>query len=385
MDFTITKNSATDLNLFFYKKGMTNIHRPFLSLLKIDSSKQADAFFHIGFKQNMGFSSTNPIISGVMIFEVLEGYPMQSIMFINNEEVSKPFKQSLEDLEPMDLYCIQKRNEDPWGDFVLKNVKFIDTKYNQSVDDFSRRLIATFVAESRESFRVPFFYNFFKSDTYENHIIRSSSEVEDIKKDIDCTWSLIPVYKKLEIAKALRIPIEEFKRNSKILLEQVELKKTIDHLWKLAVLDTLKGTKKTIHSPIFILRDFITVYYKYTNELNYKRSLARGDLDFLQFINIDLKDINSETVGEIESNKLIQNVTPASNKKELSANTDSSRDSDFIETPTEETQQKAPAYIPEYRRENVREFQVNKNEIKTNKKNNTIITGLTKKEVPNGI
>ena len=82
MDFVVTKNSLVDLNVFFYKKGMINIHRPMLSMLKIDSSRQTEPFFHIGFKHNMGYSSSNQIISGVMIFEVLEGYPLQSILFI---------------------------------------------------------------------------------------------------------------------------------------------------------------------------------------------------------------------------------------------------------------------------------------------------------------
>jgi len=67
------------------------------------------------------------------------------------------------------------------------------TQYNQSTTDFSRRLVATFVAESKENFRIPFFFNYFKSDIYSSHIIRDKKEkyrrlsqraIEYLKKSI---------------------------------------------------------------------------------------------------------------------------------------------------------------------------------------------------------
>lgn len=77
-------------------------------MLKIDSSRQTTPLYHIGFKDNMGYLSSNQIVSGVMVFEVLEGYPLQSLLFINNDKEGTPFQQSLEELEAMDFYVIQK-------------------------------------------------------------------------------------------------------------------------------------------------------------------------------------------------------------------------------------------------------------------------------------
>ena len=35
------------------------------------------------------------------------------------------------------------------------------------------------------------------------------------------------------------------------------------------------------------MREFIRVYYNYANQLNYYLAKARGDLDFLNFINLE--------------------------------------------------------------------------------------------------
>ena len=280
MDFIVTKNSLVDLNVFFYKKGMINIHRPMISMLKIDSSNHSEPFFHIGFKHNMGYSSSNHIISGVMIFEVLEGYPLQSILFINNDSPNKPYKQSLEELDSMDLYCVQKRNEDPYGDFVLKNVKFINTQYNQSTSDFSRRLVATFVAESKENFRIPFFFNHFKSDVYSSHIIRDKKEIDEIKKDLNNTWDRLPKDIKSDCIYALGLDLRD--------LELETIKEALDNVWKKIYLNKILGnTKVDKTTPLYRMREFIRVYYDYANQLNYYLAKARGDLDFLNFINLE--------------------------------------------------------------------------------------------------
>lgn len=49
----------------------------------------------------------------------------------------------------------KKESRSLWG-FCLKNVKFIDTKMTQSTEEFSRRIMATYVAESKIPFRIPF-------------------------------------------------------------------------------------------------------------------------------------------------------------------------------------------------------------------------------------
>ena len=280
MDFVVTKNSLVDLNVFFYKKGMTNIHRPMLSMLKIDSSRQTEPFFHIGFKHNMGYSSSNQIISGVMVFEVLEGYPLQSILFINNDNSNKPYKQTLEELDSLDFYCVQKRNEDPYGDFVLKNVKFVNTQYNQSTTDFSRRLVATFVAESKENFRIPFFFNYFKSDIYSAHIIRDKKEIDEIKKDLNNTWDRLPKDIKQYCIYALGLELKD---------DDLEtIKEAIQKTWEKIYINKIIGnTTLKKDSPLYRMREFIRVYYNYANQLNYYLAKARGDLDFLNFINLE--------------------------------------------------------------------------------------------------
>lgn len=297
MDFIVTKNSLVDLNVFFYKKGMTNIHRPMLSMLKIDSSRQTEPFFHIGFKHNMGYSSSNQIISGVMIFEVLEGYPLQSILFINNDNPNKPYKQTLEELESLDFYCVQKRNEDPYGDFVLKNVKFVNTQYNQSTTDFSRRLVATFVAESKENFRIPFFFNYFKSDIYSSHIIRDKKEIDEIKKDLNNTWDRLPKDIKEDCIYTLGL---ELKNDD---LETI--KEAIQKTWEKIYINKIIGnTTLKKDSPLYRMKEFIRVYYNYANQLNYYLAKARGDLDFLNFINLENR---TDITNSYKENLLFKN------------------------------------------------------------------------------
>lgn len=280
MDFIITKNGLADLNVFFYKPGMTNIHRPMISMLKIDSSKQVEPFFHIGFKQNMGYSSSNQITSGVMVFEVLEGYPLQSLLFTNNDTKGKAYIQSVEELEAMDLYVIQKENKDPYGDFILRNVKFVNTQYNQSVNEFARRIVATFICEGKVSFRIPFFFNHFKSDIYSSHIIRSKEEIDNIKKDISNTWDKLPDERKDECIEALGLPVVDRK-------DIFEILRIIDDCWKEIYLDKITGVKLQKQSALYRMREFIRVYYVYANQLNYHIAKARGDLEFLKFIDLE--------------------------------------------------------------------------------------------------
>ena len=280
MDFVITKNGLSDLNVFFYKHGMTNIHRPMISMLKVDSSKHVEPFFHIGFKQNMGYSSSNQITSGVRVFEVLEGYPLQSLLFTNNDTKGKAYIQSVEELEAMDLYVIQKENKDPYGDFILRNVKFVNTQYNQSVTDFSRRIVATFICEGKISFRIPFFFNHFKSDIYSSHIVRNKEEIDNIKKDVSNTWDRLPDERKQECVEALKKSVNNYK-------DVFEILRAIDSCWQEIYLDKITGAKLQKQSALYNMREFIRVYYVYANQLNYHIAKARGDLDFLKFIDLE--------------------------------------------------------------------------------------------------
>ena len=186
MSFTITKNNFHDLNCFFTKNGLQNISRPNISYLKINSATNIQPVFHIGFKENMGFIYSVKINGGIIIFEVLEGYPLQDLLFSYNKNISniKNYKFRLEDLDPMDFYCIQSENKDIFGDFILKKLKFISSKMDQSVENFGRRIIAEFICTEMLPFKIPYFYNNFISDNYNYHIIRDKKEIENIKKDI---------------------------------------------------------------------------------------------------------------------------------------------------------------------------------------------------------
>lgn len=286
MELVLTKNNLVDLNVFFYKKGFTNIHRPFISMLKIDSAMKTSPIFHIGFKDNMGFTSGNRIFSGVMVFEVLEGYPMQSIMFNHNANSGKvtKYQQSLEDLEVMDFYCIQKHNEDPYGDFILKNVKFIDTRMTQSTQDFTRKLVATFVCSDKIPFKFPYFFNEFKSDIYSSHIVRKQSEIDAICADLRDIEKAI--------SKERLISYYNILSNNK-LQEKISVETIIGLLKDLfneSVDDFIYRRPMNRHSPIFRIRDFIAVFYKFRNEYvyNHPEEHPRGDLDFLKFMDVDV-------------------------------------------------------------------------------------------------
>ena len=297
MELVLTKNNLVDLNVFFYKKGFTNIHRPFISMLKIDSAMKTSPIFHIGFKDNMGFTSGNKIYSGVMVFEVLEGYPMQSLMFTNNSNPNKvvKYQQSLEDLEIMDFYCIQKKNKDPYGDFVLKNVKFIDTRMTQSTQDYARRIIATFVCSDKIPFRFPYFFNEFKSDNYSSHLVRKKEEIEAICKDF---VNISDVLTKEQIIDYYKILSRE------IIIGDIEIYSITNKLKELfeeVINDFVFRKTMKRYSAIFRIRDFIAVFYKFRNEYVYSHpnEYGRGDLDFLKFMDLDVDNWIKSFKGEL--------------------------------------------------------------------------------------
>lgn len=289
MELVLTKNNLVDLNMFFYKKGFTNIHRPFISLLKIDSAMKTNPIFHIGFKDNMGFTSGNRVYSGVMVFEVLEGYPMQSIMFTNNSNPTRvtKYQQSLEDLEMMDFYCIQKKNKDPYGDFILKNVKFIDTKMTQSTQDFARKIVATFVCSDKIPFRFPYFFNEFKSDNYSSHLVRKKEEIDAICKDLE---SLSDVLKKEQLKDYYLILSEELFAPNDISVSDITrlLRQKFDEV----INDFVYRRTMKRKSAIFRIRDFIAAFYKFRNEYVYSHpdKYNRGDLDFLKFMDLNIDE-----------------------------------------------------------------------------------------------
>lgn len=299
MELVLTKNNLVDLNVFFYKKGFTNIHRPFISMLKIDSAMRTNPIFHIGFKENMGFMSGNRIYTGVMVFEVLDGYPLQSIMFTNNSNTAvKQYQQSLEDLDTMDFYCIQKKNKDPYGDFILKNVKFIDTRMTQSTQDFSRKIVASFVCSDKVPFRFPYFFNEFKSDNYSSHLVRKKEEISSICIDLQGISDVLTKEQIIEYYKILTN--ETFVRNT-VTVE--DIKRVLYELFEEVINDYVFRRTIKRNSAIYRIRDFIAAFYKFRNEYVYShpdKYGGRGDLDFLKFMDIDVDNwIANFKKGEI--------------------------------------------------------------------------------------
>ena len=273
MSFTITKNNFHDLNCFFTKNGLQNISRPNISYLKIDSATNIQPVFHIGFKENMGFIDSVKINGGIIIFEVLEGYPLQDLLFSYNKNISniKNYKFRLEDLDQMDFYCIQSENKDIFGDFILKKLKFISSKMDQSVENFGRRIIAEFICTEMLPFKIPYFYNNFISDNYNYHIIRDKKEIENIKKDI------------IDIAE--RITQNMFENYISILKPSFEidsdydisnaLQDSLDNVFDSMVFEYI--TKKTIteKSSVIKLPLFIKEFYSFKNKIG--EETARKD------------------------------------------------------------------------------------------------------------
>ena len=273
MSFTITKNNFHDLNWTSIKNGLQNISRPNISYLKIDSATNIQPVFHIGFKENMGFIDSVKINGGIIIFEVLEGYPLQDLLFSYNKNISniKNYKFRLEDLDPMDFYCIQSENKDIFGDFILKKLKFISSKMDQSVENFGRRIIAEFICTEMLPFKIPYFYNNFISDNYNYHIIRDKKEIENIKKDI------------IDIAG--RITQNMFENYISILKPSFEidsdydisnaLQDSLDNVFDSMVFEYI--TKKTIteKSSVIKLQLFIKEFYSFKNKIG--EETARKD------------------------------------------------------------------------------------------------------------
>lgn len=281
----LTKNSLTQLDVFFWKKTFQNIHRPDISYLKIDSYSETKQAYHIGFAESMGYLDSFDTHVGVMVFEVLEGYPLQSLLVTNNKEkgIHSGFKYSLRDLEPMDFFCINEKGEDPYGDFILKNVKFYSTKMEQGVNSPGRKLVAQFICSKMIPFKLPYFYNEFVSDNYNHHIIRGKTEINQIVKDImkfggiytndaDLNSELNAKFKG-----SLKIEYDE-KLDSTDSLENLLLKKWKQFQKSYA---TNRNNNLFFYQEIKEIRDFIAVFYEWKNRYeleNVKRSTRMTDL-----------------------------------------------------------------------------------------------------------
>lgn len=275
MNVVITKNNFHELNCFFTRNGLNNISRPDISYLKIDSASNIQPIFHIGFKENMGFIDSFKINGGVFVFEVLSGYPLQDLLFSHNQTVNskKNYKFRLEDLDPMDFYCVQSKNEDIFGDFVLKNLKFISTKMDQSTDNYGRRIIAEFICSEMLPFQIPYFYNNFISDNYDYHIIRDKNEITNIQKDIVSVSSLITnsmLEKYINILYPTNKPEINLDYGASYILNTA-----LDDIFNNLVIEYVSRQKTSNDSSVIKLQLFIKEFYNFKNKIGEEQ--ARKD------------------------------------------------------------------------------------------------------------
>lgn len=275
MNVVITKNNFHELNCFFTRNGLNNISRPDISYLKIDSASNIQPIFHIGFKENMGFIDSFKINGGVFVFEVLSGYPLQDLLFSHNQTVNskKNYKFRLEDLDPMDFYCVQSKNEDIFGDFVLKNLKFISTKMDQSADNYGRRIIAEFICSEMLPFQIPYFYNNFISDNYDYHIIRDKNEIINIQKDIVSISSLI-TNNMLEKYINILYPTNKPEINLDYRVSYI-LNTALDDVFNNLVIEYISRKKTSSDSSVIKLQLFIKEFYNFKNKIGEEQ--ARKD------------------------------------------------------------------------------------------------------------
>jgi hypothetical protein len=275
MNVVITKNNFHELNCFFTRNGLNNISRPDISYLKIDSASNIQPIFHIGFKENMGFIDSFKINGGVFVFEVLSGYPLQDLLFSHNQTVNskKNYKFRLEDLDPMDFYCVQSKNEDIFGDFVLKNLKFISTKMDQSADNYGRRIIAEFICSEMLPFQIPYFYNNFISDNYDYHIIRDKNEIINIQKDIVSISSLI-TNNMLEKYINILYPTNKPEINLDYGVSYI-LNTALDDVFNNLVIEYISRKKTSSDSSVIKLQLFIKEFYNFKNKIGEEQ--ARKD------------------------------------------------------------------------------------------------------------
>lgn len=266
----LTKNSLTQLDVFFWKNSFQNIHRPNLSYLKVDSFAEVKQLFHIGFQESMGFSKSFTSYVGVMVFEVLEGYPLQSLLVYNNEQrgIYEGFMYDLKDLEPMDFFCVQENGDDPYGDFILKNVKFYATKMEQGVNSPGRKLVAQFVCSGMYPFKLPYFFNNFISDNYNHHVVRSKKEIDDICSDI---VKFNGVYSNDDIINS-ELSIR-FKRALSVdTSNDIDLDTQLEAKWKSFIKSYSRNNNNIFYQyqEIRDILEFIKVFYSWKNQYELK-------------------------------------------------------------------------------------------------------------------
>ena len=83
------------------------------------------------------------------------------------------------------------------------------------------------------------------------------------------------------------------------------IKEAIQKTWEKIYINKIIGnTTLKKDSPLYRMKEFIRVYYDYANQLNYYLAKARGDLDFLNFINLENR---TDITNSYKENLLFKN------------------------------------------------------------------------------
>ena len=270
MGFIVSKNDSSNLDLYFFKSGVTSIHRPSISQMKVDDSSKISAAYSIGFEHNLGFTKSISITGGTFLFEVLEGFPLQSLMsYLNkgNKIASKRIYR-LQDLPPLDFFCVNKTGGDPFGEFIIKNLKFTNTRMEQGVQTPGRYMVANFVASKLVPFRTPYFFNNFISDDYSNHYLRNKDEITNIISDVTqfSNNSMFTDQFKAECISRLNVG------NASDVIEAIEKKKTL-----LAKAYSSKN-EISFNGILKDFKNFIAFFYENKNSVE-KKNLIQMDSD----------------------------------------------------------------------------------------------------------
>ncbi|MGL4998593.1 MAG: hypothetical protein ACRC5T_06440, partial [Cetobacterium sp.] len=169
----------------------------------------------------------------------------------------------------------QNRNLDPYGDFILSDLKFVSTKMEQSIDKLGRQLVAEFVCSAKKPFKLPYFYNAFKSDNYDYHVVRNKEEFALIESDIMEVSGYVPAWVVENCKKIYNIT------NPDTSLESVLNTAKEDFLNQYRELASRKANTYVESSRK--MTEFIKEFYRYKNEISLRKVRLDSRLEFLNF------------------------------------------------------------------------------------------------------
>jgi hypothetical protein len=151
-----------------------------------------------------------------------------------------------------------------------------------------RKLVAQFICKEMRPFKIPYFYNYFKSDDYNYHIIRNKKEIDEIVKDIESVrneWNEMHLHLFIEALDISTLNVTE--SSTKDLGDNLGtyVRKKFQQF-----VDAYKSSaSKPIYSyqPLKDLQAFIKVFYTFKNALALEELKEDTKLEFLRYIEND--------------------------------------------------------------------------------------------------